>query len=121
MYFRHVQKQKSNWNRKSVFQAKIKHNDSLLNCHPDLVDVMADNAAKNPYLHSFLIGASPAATRQLLNKVEEEGRTVLPKVIAYAAGTRFNRKMFAFCLSFSLKNHLSLHFHHLMCLNYPFE
>ena len=51
----------------------------------EMVDVMAVNAARNPYLHSFLTRAGGPDTAQLLQKVELEGGRVLPDVVTYAA------------------------------------
>ena len=50
----------------------------------EMVDIMAMNAAKNPYLHSFLTRAGGADTAQLLQKVELEGARVLPEVVTCA-------------------------------------
>ena len=46
--------------------------------------MMALNAARNPYLHSFLTRAGGADTAELLQKVELEGGRVLPGVVTYA-------------------------------------
>lgn len=50
----------------------------------EMVDVMAMNAARNPYLHSFLMRAGGPDTAQLLQRVDLEGGRVLPDVVTYA-------------------------------------
>ena len=50
----------------------------------EMVNVMALSAARNPYLHAFLMKAEAADTAPLLQKVELEGGRVLPDVVTYA-------------------------------------
>ena len=49
-----------------------------------LTDLMAENAAENPYLHNFLKQASGADLAKLYRMVGKEGNRILPDVMAYA-------------------------------------
>eukprot|EP00092_Neocalanus_flemingeri_P002243 GFUD01002389.1.p1 GENE.GFUD01002389.1~~GFUD01002389.1.p1 ORF type:complete len:402 (+),score=91.63 GFUD01002389.1:21-1226(+) len=49
-----------------------------------LVDKMADNAAKNPYLHTFLLQAEGPQFTEVMEKVRIDGAKVFPDVVSYA-------------------------------------
>ena len=49
-----------------------------------LVDKMAENGAKNKYLHHFLLQAEGPDFAELIKKVETEGARVFPDVVSYA-------------------------------------
>ena len=49
-----------------------------------MVDSMAVNAAKNKYLHDFLVNVEYEDAEPVISKFTEEAHWVMPKVMAYA-------------------------------------
>ena len=59
-----------------------------------LVDDMAENAARNPYLHEYLEKAGAEDTDQLVQRARQEGGAVFPDLVTYAAVLdRLNRAL----------------------------
>ncbi|RZI45338.1 hypothetical protein [Candidatus Finniella inopinata] len=50
----------------------------------NMVDLMATNAEKNPYLHQFMLEANKADLTEFYDKVKRDGPKVFPELIAYA-------------------------------------